>query len=278
MHELPLNQATGLLGLAAPLAPQLLAVVAHGDARTEQPLLWQLSSALCALGYSVSVLDATVTETDHNPGLLQLLDYAFGSTPQDSDSPAWNVLPAARGLQALCALQAQPAHSLQRLGQAFQSNGVLVLYAGVDPLVRLLGHTGLRPLLSMSGEKSSLLTSYLALKRLLRKGRLEPTILNMMRDDPQGAAAAGVAHALRQCARNFLAYEVQAIRMDPAQAEALVDANMRRLATRLLEHALVLPGGEMQATAASAVRAAPGARLGEHTGGFEGFGDMSRSH
>lgn len=246
MHDVPLNQAVGLLGLAAPLAPQLLAVVSHGDARTEQPLLWQLSSALSELGYGVTVLDSTVAESDDNPGLLQVLDYQFGHGVPEDDSPAWNVLPAAMGVQALCALGAKPAHSLQRLGQAFQSNGVIVLYAAVDVLVRLLGDTDLRPLLSVSGEKSSLLTSYLALKRLLRKGRLEPTILNMMQDATQGAGAAGVAQALRECARNFLAYEVHPIRIDPSQADMHMDADMRRLATRLLEHAMPLQCGETQ--------------------------------
>lgn len=240
MHELPLNQAVGLLGLAAPLAPQLLAVVSHGDARTEQPLLWQLSSALSELGYGVSVLDGTVSETLDNPGLLQLLDYQFGNATADNDGPAWNVLPAALGLKSLCSLGTRPAHSLQRLGQAFQSNELIVMYAGVDVLVRLLANSDVRPLLSVSGEKSSLLTSYLALKRLLRKGRLEPTILNMMRDDGQGTGAAGVAHALRECARNFLAHEVHPIRIDPAQTELLMDADMRHLATRLLENAMTL--------------------------------------
>jgi len=262
MHDAPLNQAMGLLGLAAPLSPQLLAVVSHGDARTEQPLLWQLSSALSELGYHVTVLDATVSETLDNTGLLQLLDYPFGHAMPGEDGPAWNVLPAALGLQSLCALGARPAHSLQRLGQAFQGNGVVVLYAGVDPLVRLLGNTDLRPLLSVSGEKSSLLTSYLALKRLLRKGRLEPTILNMMPGGQTGSAA-GVAHALRECAKNFLGYELNAIRIDPAQAEAQVDAAMRRLVTRLLEHALPLQTEQAQ----------PG--LGAQRTGYR---EASRSH
>ena len=275
MLDVPMNQAFGLLGLAATPAPQLLAVVAHGDVRTEQPLLWQLSSALSELGYSVSVLDATASETTDNPGLLQLLDYEFNNTAADDDGPAWNVLPAALGLQALCALQARPEHSLQRLGQAFQSNGVLLLYAEADLLVRLLGRSGLRPLLSVSGEKDSLLTSYLALKRLLRKGRLEPTILNMMQGDPQAAGAADVAHALRECARNFLAHEVHPIRIDPARAESHVHADMRRLATRLLEHAMPLPGGLQQGDAGSVL---PGKRPHERTGSSREYGEMSRSH
>jgi hypothetical protein len=124
----------------------------------------------------------------------------------------------------------------------FAANSVVLLYASVDAMIKLLSHSELRPLLSVSCEKSSLLTSYLALKRLLRKARLEPTILNMMHNASQGSDAAGVANALRECARNFLAYEVHPIRIDPSQAESLVDADMRRLATRLLEHALPLQG------------------------------------
>lgn len=263
MHDVPLNQAVGLLGLAAPLAPQLLAVVAHGDERTEQPLLWQLSSALADLGYGVTVLDATVTETIDNPGLVQLLEYQFGHGPVEDDGPAWNVLPAALGLQSLCALGSKPTHSLQRLGQAFAANGVVVLYAGVDAMIKLLSDTDVRPLLSVSCEKSSLLTSYLALKRLLRKARLEPTILNMMQDARQGASAAGVAHALRECARNFLAYEVNPIRIDPAQSETQMDADMRRLATRLLEHALPLQISPAQTGASYE---------------FSGYREVSRSH
>jgi hypothetical protein len=240
MLDAPLNQAAGLLGLAAPMAPQLLAVVCHGDARTEQPLLWQLSSALAGLGYAVTVLDATVTESADNPGLQQLLDYQFGQGAVPEDGPTWNVLPAATGLQSLCALGARPSHSLQRLGEAMQSNGVVVLYAGVDAMVSLLADSELRPLLSVSCEKSSLLTSYLALKRLLRKARLEPTILNMMEGSRKHGASAGMAHSLSECARNFLAYEVNTIQIDPSQPESQLNADMRHLATRLLENALPL--------------------------------------
>ena len=242
MHDLPLNQAVGLLGLAAPEAAQLLAVVAHGDERSEQPLLWQLSSALTELGYDVTVLDATQSESEQNPGLQQLLDYQFGQGLPQSDGPAWNVLACANGLRSLCAAGTKPAHSLQRLGEALQSHGVVLLYADVDCLVQLLSDTELSPLLSVSSQKSSLLSCYLALKRLLRKARLEPTILNMMHGAAQGggAGAASIVHALSECARNFLAFEVNAIRIDPSQSESQIDAHMRHLAARLLENALTL--------------------------------------
>lgn len=263
MHDMPLNQAVGLMGLGATHTPQLLAVVSHGDPRTELPLLWQLSNALSQLGYGVTVLDATMGETAHNPGLQQMLDYPFGHSTSEADGPEWNVLPAAQGLQSLCALGSKPAHSLQRLAHTFQSNGVVVLYAGVDGLCKLLAHTELRPLLCLSQEKRTLMTTYLALKRLLRNARLEPTILNMMgggeaaRKDP-----ASVAHALSECAKNFLGYTVQAVRIDPAQNEVQLDADMRRLATRLLENALPLKTQVLGTT------------------GFEpsGYRELSRSH
>jgi hypothetical protein len=267
MHDLPLNQAAGLLGLAAPQAAQLLAVVAHGDERSEQPLLWQLSSAITELGYSVTVLDATQSESARNPGLQHLLDDPFGHAMPECDGPAWNVLPAACGLQSLCAPGARSAQSRKRLGQVLQNHGVIVLYAGVDCLVHLLRDTELSPLLSVSCEKSSLLSSYLALKRLLRKARLEPTILNMMRDAKAGqdngaSGASGVVHALSECAKNFLAYEVTAIRIDPSQPDLQIDAELRHLATRLLENALPLQASTVRASTIEA----------------SGFRELSRSH
>jgi len=263
MRDMPLNQAVGLMGLGATQAPQLLAVVSHGDPRTELPLLWQLSNALSQLGYGVTVLDANMAESARNPGLQQLLDYQFGHGAVEPDGPEWNVLPAALGIQALCALGTKPAHSLQRLAHTFQSNGVVVLYASVDALCKLLAHTDVRPLLSLSQEKNALMTTYLALKRLLRNAGLEPTILNMMGSGEESRKGpAGVAHALSECAKNFLGYAVQAVRIDPAQTEAQLDTDMRRLATRLLENALPLKSHALGAT------------------GFQpsGYRELSRSH
>lgn len=263
MRDMPLNQAVGLMGLGASQAPQLLAVVSHADPRSELPLLWQLGNALSQLGYGVTVLDGTMAETAANSGLQQLLDSPFGISTAQTDSLDWNVLPAALGLQSLCELGTKPDQSLQRLGQIFASNGVVVLYAGVDALCKLLAHSEVRPLLSLSHEKSSLMTTYLALKRLLRNARLEPTILNMMgAGDESRKAPTNVASALSECAKNFLGYAVQAVRIDPAQTEVQLDAEMRRLATRLLENAVPLRAKPLAAT------------------GFEpsGYRELSRSH
>ena len=245
MHDAPLNQAAGLMGLAPNNGAQLISMTSHGDDKTELPLLWQLCTAMVELGYAVTVLDATKTESASNPGLADLLDYRFGYGAPESDAPDWTVVPSAQGLHSLCNLSpnvpAQRQHNLQRIGQVLPSNGIVILYAGVDWLVQMLAGTAARPLLTVAEDKTSLLTSYLALKRLLRKGALEPTILNMMHR-PQGdnsLHSGSVAGNLAECARNFLDFEVNAIPIDLTQSSR-AEADMRRLAMRLLESALAL--------------------------------------
>ena len=205
MLELSVNQATGLMGLGSGSGAQLIAVVSHGDESAELPLLWQLCGALVELGYPVSVLDATKQETEENPGLSQLLDYRFGHGSADSDTLDWNVVPAAIGIHDLCLMQSHRHPSLQRLGSLFPANSVVILYANADWLVHLLGDSQNQPLLAVSSGKNALLTSYLALKRLLINGRLTPTILNMMQHGKTigaGDFPTAAAH-LSACAQNF---------------------------------------------------------------------------
>jgi hypothetical protein len=242
MRELPVNQATGLRGLGSGGGSQLIAVVSHGDEKAELPLLWQLCGALVDLGYPVTVLDATKQETDENPGLSQLLDYRFGHGTSDSDALDWNVVPSAIGIHDLCLMQSHRHQSLQRLGPLFQANSVVILYANADWLVHLLGDSPSQPLLAVSSGKNALLTSYLALKRLLINGRLTPTILNMMQHGKRGGAqdSPSAAAHLSECARNFLGYHVKAMQIDPSAPEADLKVHIRHLATRLLETASAL--------------------------------------
>jgi hypothetical protein len=239
MREHPINQATGLMGLGSGAGSQLIAVVSHGDEKAELPLLWQLCGALVELGYPVTVLDATKQETGENPGLSQLLDYRFGQGGTDSDALEWNVVPSALGIHDLCLMQSDQHDSLQRLGPLFQANSVVILYANADWLVHLLSDSQNQPLLAVSSGKNALLTSYLALKRLLVNGRLTPTILNMMqngRTQAMGNNPTAAAH-LSECARNFLGYQVNAMQINPSAPEADLKIHIRHLATRLLETA-----------------------------------------
>jgi hypothetical protein len=255
MLEPTLHQASGLLGLGESVQTQLIGMVSHGDELAELPLLWRLCSVLVDLGYQVTVLDATKSESDHNPGLEQLLSYRLGNAACEPDAPDWSVIPAARGILQLCQLQTSTLHSLRTLGQLFRGTGVVILHGSADLLVQLLQGTPTRPLLAVSPAKSTLLTSYLALKRLLIQGNLEPIILNMMQSARHSASTpgAGVTTNLSECARNFLGYEVKAMELDPLADEMAVTIAVRHLATCLLETAVHLgttstASGTMRAT------------------------------
>jgi hypothetical protein len=259
MHDAPLNQATGLMGLACNAGCQLVGMASHGDDPTELPLLWQLCTALVGLGFGVTVLDATKNETANDPGLLELLEYRFGYGASEAEAPEWTVIPAAQGLHSLCNVHTHAsmhrARNLERLGQLFGAQGVVILYAGVDWIVQLLGGTHARPVLTVSEEKNSLLTSYLALKRLLLKGGLRPTILHMTGNTSTANPCPdhSVAGHLTECARNFLNYDVQTIPIDVAKDGAGANGEMRRLSMRLLEGAVRLS----PSVAANGARARP---------------------
>ena len=234
MREAAHNQGAGLLGLVPDSRAQLIAVVSHGDDSSDLPLLWQLCQTLVDLGYTCTVLDATQSESAGNPGLEQLLAHELPAALSVHAAPDWNVMPAALGVHLLAGPGGADAGAgLERLGTLFPSGDVLLLYAGVDTLVQLLAGCDLRPLLCVSNRRNSLLTSYVALKRLLRRAQLEPIILPMMDADT------GTGKSLAECAKNYLGYEVNAFHVN-AQGADLASAPLRQLATRLLEHALVL--------------------------------------
>lgn len=245
MLDRPSNQAAGLLELATPQAPKLMAVVSHGDEQSELPVLWRLCSSLVDFGYTVTVLDATTTESDTNPGLEQLLEYAYWRGMENPDAPAWNVIPAAMGLQSLCALPARKTQSLQHLGRLFFHEGVVILYGKAEWLTPLLANSGVKPLLAVAPVKSSLLTSYLALKRLLLKGGLAPTIVNMVEEKRRatGMQMNTVANNLSDCARNFLGFEVNALDITTPDDDDRPCVEIQRLALRMLESALPLTTG-----------------------------------
>lgn len=242
MRESPINQAAGLQGLIQPCGPRIMAMVSHGDEGAELPLLWRLCWTLADLGYSVTVLDATTFESESNPGLNQLLENPYLQSETRVDAPAWTVVPSGKAIQNLCTPPSNQAQNLQRLGQLFARDSVVILYSRAEWLVPMIGHSGVAPLLAFSPIKSSLLTSYRALKRLVINGQLEPTIVNMVppsHDTPaQLHHASTSAASLVECARNFLNYDAKAINL-PASEEHTNGA-LQRLALRLMEGAVSL--------------------------------------
>ena len=242
MLETESHQAAGLSVLACDDSPRIVAVVSHGDARSELPLLWQLCAAWSALDYPVAVLDAHLAESDARPGLAHLLLDREDSRPLDRAvrEADWPIQPAALGLAELAkASPAQPpldgAAQAQRLCDTLHGYELIVLYAPASVLSRTLRGSVISPLLPVSGDASALISAYHALKQLLNLGRLRPTILSVMGDSsvPTRVSGHGVSRNLQDCARDFLACEVPALTLDPERTD-----EMRGLALRTLEQAL----------------------------------------
>ena len=236
------HQASGLQGLLTPSAPLLLALASHGSQHDELPLLWELCATLVRLGYSVAVLDGTSTETDQNPGLVQLLEDTCWRPDGHGEPMSWSVLPSARGLQQLCELPTGAEGPLDPLSPLFQSYGVVVLYARAGALVPLLQNSNIEPLLAVSEQAMSPVTAYQALKALVLTAKLKPTIAAISRDAADGGPATVQASArkLQACAMTFLGYQADCQPLVPQHSMDGAYEPMSRLALRLLESAVPL--------------------------------------
>lgn len=236
------HQASGLQGLLTPTAPRLLALTSHGSQQDELPLLWELCATLVRLGYSVAVLDGTSTETDQNPGLLQLLEDTCWRPDGHGEPLSWSVLPSALGLQQLCGLSADAEGPLDPLSPLFQSYGVVVLYARTGVLLPLLQNSQIEPLLVVSAQTMSSVTAYQALKALVLTAKLKPTIAAISSDVEDGSPATAHASAqkLQACAMTFLGYQADCQPLTQQHSMNGASEPMSRLALRLLESAVPL--------------------------------------
>ena len=238
------HQASGLGSLARAHSARLVAMVSHGDDKTELPLLWRLCLTWVKLGYPVTVLDAGDVESTDNPGLAQLLECPYSAGSSNQEATAWSVFPAATGLNSLRPTGGAANQLTTRLANLFADDGVVVVYGNADTLLSLLPDTSLQPLMVVSSTPLSLLSSYMALKRLLVAGNLAPLVV-----DPSPAAAglnttarASAGSALADCAKNFLGYEVEWIHLQAAHEDSAPASDLQRMALRILENALPLSG------------------------------------
>ena len=246
MLDFPVHQASGLQGIAPPQGAQLVAMVCHGEDRSDLLMLWKLCSAYLEMGYAMTVLDATVHESPADPGLAQLLEGGYWPAGQNHPQAAWQMLPAALGLQDLYARRSGTAPAWQQLGMLFADDAIVLVYGKPETLAALLRGSCIKPLLAVSSSKNALLTNYLALKRLLVDGRLEPTIVNVSAHKPDGekSSQSPATASLMECAREFLGYQVHVIDLASGQRAAAGEYDFRPLASRLLESSLAL-GGRM---------------------------------
>ncbi|MBK9238255.1 MAG: hypothetical protein IPO19_20665 [Rhodoferax sp.] len=242
MLEACANQAIGLQAMALQASPRMLALASHGDQASELPLLWSLCSTLAELGYSVLVLDAMHSETAQCPGLEQLIDGGGADRRVLDPLMPWTIVPAAIGLKRLC--QATPAAqpSLRDLTGLSQSCSVVILYASASTLVSLLPHSGVTPLLAVSGGKRALVSAYQALKMLLLSGGLRPSIACMLEsiESERQELDLALSRNLQDCAMTFLGYPLESVNLGDDLSDESSASTLRALALRLVENGMPL--------------------------------------
>lgn len=241
MHKPAINQAAGLMDMAPQGGTRLMAMVCHGDEQAELPLLWTLCAALTNQRYQVTVLDGTKQESQDNPGLEQILDYSYWQSAAADNLAPWAILPARQGLLTLAAAPSSAHwHSALQSSPLLASNAVVVVYAPADLLVGLSNQTGVTPLLALSSGKTALMTSYLALKRLLINTQRVPTIAHVHSPTQTSDNPDIVARCLRDCARQFLDVELDMFPLHLDAEPALAHADMNALVQLLLDESVTL--------------------------------------
>ena len=236
MLEPSMNQAAGLQGLSLHIAPKLIAIASHGSQQGELPLLWSLCTKWVDMGFPVAVLDGHARESDENPGLLQSMADPLGHVPEDQDTAAWSVVPAAVGLAYL----EDAGFDLDSIGHCFKKFAVVVIYATAEVLSGLLKDSGMSPLLVVTPLKASSLTAYQAMKQLLLNAHLHPTIANIALVNNNSAIRAQPTQNLQNCAMTFLGLTIKPITVSAASTGEAAHGDMNRLALQLLESAVHL--------------------------------------
>lgn len=244
MPEFGFDQGSGLRRLAARSGVRLLALVSQDERASELALLWGLCASWSRQGYSVAVLDAACAETDERPGLRQWL----AGEHEDLSGGTWTILPAARGLRRLSGRVPGSRWAADHFGQF----DLVLLYAGIDELARVLPDSGVHPLMTLSPCASSTLVAYQGVKRLLLDARLRPTIATIVDEADPSSSAVGriVSQRLQDCTHNFLGCRLAALSVRVGAGRAPTP-EVEQLALRLLEEAPaverapILPAGSM---------------------------------
>lgn len=254
MHDYADHQASGLASFARSRGARLAAMVSHGDKVSELSLLWRLCLTWVELGYPVTVLDAGSRESLENPGLEQLLDFPHTPLLHHQDSTVWNVMPAADGLRTLLQPPELRVDITQRFAGLFPDDSVVLVYGNAGVLSQLLTEHALQPLMVVSSARESLLSSYQALKRLMRAPGLVPLVIDQSAQRSRDAVRQpSAAETLADCAKNFLSLDLPRVHLPSLQDEASAALDLQGLALRVLENALPLHGRWTQPASSGAM-------------------------
>jgi hypothetical protein len=255
MLEPRADQGESLRCHAPQASSRLITLVSQGDSATEQPLLWQLCSALQGYGYSIAVLDGTSLETERKPGLQQLLNNAFGAGHDAAEELGWSVMPAAAGLRTLARAPgmrtwipgdtettSRTTPAMQRVGELFRDYSVVVLYGRAELLIPVLAGSEAQPLLTLTPLRSSVMRAYRTLKQLLQQARLQPTVASLATPSQKNAEAIArnAGKTLQECAMTYLGCQTDMVTVRSVGPTGSWSDDAHRLALRLLEGAVSL--------------------------------------
>ena len=251
-----ITQGVGLHRLAAPAPLRIVTIASHGDKASELQLLWSLCSTWSNLGYSIAMLDATVSESPAQPGFEQLLEGSYWDEHAEGGN-AWSILSAARGLVRLHQQAPDDKFPLHLVPNWFPQHDVLVVYADTDTIVSFFPDSGMEPLLTISSQKNALLTAYQSVKHLLLNARLRPTIISVVdsTSPTMTSHAPAPTKKLQDCTREFLGQQIPALVVNAAREQGRASPDMERLALLLLENAISLERGTPPLMPGSAHRA-----------------------
>ncbi len=244
MLDANVNQAAGLCGLANPTVSRLVAVVGHGQRQVELPVLWGLCSAWDSMGLPVLVLDGMASETDDNPGLLQLLSNPHLHFEEDTCSELWGVMPAALGLDFL---STNPM-TFEMLGHIFGNYGVVLIYANATLLPQMFRGSGLSPLVLLTHQSASSVSAYRVVKHLLLHDQLRPTVANIAVLSHVNTVMPTYSslHNLQHCAKTFLGFNPDALTLRTTAQNGCTEDDIQRLALQLLENSVELQGDDAE--------------------------------
>jgi hypothetical protein len=241
------DQGEGLRLTASSETPRLLCVVQQGDRKAELGVMWQICTAIHRLGYPLGMLDATEVETGDNPGLQGML--AHGYRAQTDGNPAWPIFPAAHGLRQLtrswslqASPQARPATASGTLQRLFADFGALVIYADAETLADVMPLAQSCPVLALSLEMPSLLSTYRSLKQLTRLGAIRTaTVVTVDTPGSTPQLARSIVKSLQNCTMKYLHCTLSHFDVSTRSETDKPSDVMRKLVMQMLDHSAADP-------------------------------------
>lgn len=242
MFEAGLDQGAGLRRQAPKPVLHLVPVVRHGNGEAESRLLWQLAHALTALDLPVAVLDTDSLETDEAPGLSELLQERCTLKEVLDDSLPWPIVPAALGWRELFRQGPMTESARQALRQLFGAYGVLLVYGTADSLGQALANTGVRPLVPVAPEPRTLLSAYQAMKTLVSRALLMPSVAIMVTHATESEVrkALQARKTLQNCFTRHMGCYLDSMTVKSFTDDEVAGRDIQMLALRLMENACSL--------------------------------------